>query len=572
MTPSKFLSLFADKGTPYLQVAGILSEGGMPAATLDRLTYADDIVRGLVARGARPGWTISTLSVNSPPVFAHRATDRFNIVRWSETKPVCHDEDTAAYIVLFLDFDMKDKPKGYNASDAELQKALEVVQAVVKYLAGFRFPEPVILQTGGGYHVYYKMPYNYSTQRQIVVQKIVNHLSNKFSTDEVEVDRKTYQPHMQGKFPGCWSRKANKSIERPDREVLIVHMPQKLREVDFFDLDAVAIIEPLPEKTQRRYDGGMIRGEVGEESNNSFLLDEDGVIDIIHQYGLSLVGMRPGPEGTVYFDLGICPNAGYEHEGQNSQSCSFILRPECNVGFKCMAGGCDGVTFDDVLAKLVEENDECETPIWWHRLSAEAQCEYLQEHYFFDEWNPQAAGDVPRYTILTPESMFDDPVKPPISESVILSPEPITQEAPKPQAPPVSPEESEAYRAARSRAYALVSRPLTVPSQIPTEALRNAAVKKCESKLSSTKRDGLLTLVKIRKSDDRQWLGSLVGQGGLDAMVWTENPEYKPQSRKAPVPAKKVDKNSTDYQEQDAKAAAVREKLKSGETSVDIPA
>ncbi|WP_321833158.1 hypothetical protein [Clostridium butyricum] len=96
-------------------------------------------------------------------------------------------------VLLLIDIDPK-RPAGVSSTDEELESANVVAKSVIEYLISEGFPQPIVACSGNGYHVLYKLDLPNTKEVTQMIKDFLIVLDKKFSTDEAQIDKTTYNP------------------------------------------------------------------------------------------------------------------------------------------------------------------------------------------------------------------------------------------------------------------------------------------------------------------------------------------------------------------------------------------
>jgi hypothetical protein len=149
-----------------------------------------------------------------------------------ETRPrLTHDEDVTARRFLIVDVDPV-RPaafKKHSATDAERHAAREVVTAVAACLRGEGWPAPLVVDSGNGVHLYYRLPGaqvgGKADSATDPVAMLLRVLAGKFDTAEATIDPSVYNASRIMKIPGTPARKGPNTAERPHRTSAVIEVP-----------------------------------------------------------------------------------------------------------------------------------------------------------------------------------------------------------------------------------------------------------------------------------------------------------------------------------------------------------
>lgn len=131
---------------------------------------------------------------------------------------------------LFIDVDsVKDAAhKDDPATDAEKAASWETAWLVVDHLAGLSWPAPLVIDSGNGWHLYYRVDLPNDEESRELVRGVLYALAAKFDGPAGEIDRSVHNADRLGKVPGTMARKGTPSTDRPHRRCRIRHMPATL--------------------------------------------------------------------------------------------------------------------------------------------------------------------------------------------------------------------------------------------------------------------------------------------------------------------------------------------------------
>lgn len=146
--------------------------------------------------------------------------------------PLTADADVPRRRFLVIDVDPV-RPKEFkkdSATDAEKAAAGGVADRVRAFLAARRWPAPLVVDSGNGMHLYYRLPEQQpggsiadSTTDPLAC--LLACLKARFSTDAAEIDATVFNPSRIMKVPGTWSRKGPGSPDRPHRKSAVLVTP-----------------------------------------------------------------------------------------------------------------------------------------------------------------------------------------------------------------------------------------------------------------------------------------------------------------------------------------------------------
>lgn len=130
-------------------------------------------------------------------------------------KETTSDNDIIGFQWILIDADPV-RPSGVSASAEEKEAAHAVVGKTMKRLMATGFSEPIVADSGNGYHLLFKV--HISTDDRQVVADFLSVLDMWFSTDEAKIDTAVYNPSRITKLYGTIAAKGAHTPElRTDR-------------------------------------------------------------------------------------------------------------------------------------------------------------------------------------------------------------------------------------------------------------------------------------------------------------------------------------------------------------------
>jgi hypothetical protein len=131
------------------------------------------------------------------------------------------DKDVIARTSLLVDIDRTGTPKR-PASDSEVSAAKSLADQVRTYLSEEGWPEPTIVMSGNGYHLYYQLANLPNTEETTALcRRALIHLAQRFDNEVVAVDTVVYNASRITKLPGTIMRKGMETVDRPYRMAVV---------------------------------------------------------------------------------------------------------------------------------------------------------------------------------------------------------------------------------------------------------------------------------------------------------------------------------------------------------------
>lgn len=143
-----------------------------------------------------------------------------------------HDEDVTARRFLLVDVDPV-RAAGFDkssATDAEKEAAFAVSQAVRGYLAGKGWGDPLAVDSGNGYHLYYRLAEplpggDVADPLRDPLALVLHALAARFDTDGARIDLRVFNSSRIMKVPGTPARKGTHTTDRPHRMSSVLSVP-----------------------------------------------------------------------------------------------------------------------------------------------------------------------------------------------------------------------------------------------------------------------------------------------------------------------------------------------------------
>lgn len=131
------------------------------------------------------------------------------------------DVDIAYRDLLLIDID-RVGDTSCPASQSELDAAKSLADDVRRYLADLGWPNPVVVMSGNGYHLYYVLNELPRDDRcTAAVRTTLNGLAATFNNNVVSIDTTVYNAARITKVPGTIMRKGQETSDRPYRRAYV---------------------------------------------------------------------------------------------------------------------------------------------------------------------------------------------------------------------------------------------------------------------------------------------------------------------------------------------------------------
>jgi hypothetical protein len=153
-----------------------------------------------------------------PDLLARRA----NRIDWAEEGELAKDKDVLVRRWVLIDADPV-RDSHISANSDEKMAAQDTVIAVREHLRGRSWPEPILADSGNGFHLLYRV--DLPAEDGGLVKRLLQALAAKFDTDRVHIDQSVFNPARICKLPGTWARKGDHTELRPYRRASLVEAP-----------------------------------------------------------------------------------------------------------------------------------------------------------------------------------------------------------------------------------------------------------------------------------------------------------------------------------------------------------
>lgn len=159
--------------------------------------------------------------------------------------------DVACRRWLLVDIDPIKPPehKDDSATDEEHEQARVLACDVQVYLGEREWPAPVVIDSGNGWYLLYRIDLPNTPHAQAVLKRIYYHLHERFDGGGT-VDRSVHNANRLAKLPGSLSRKGAPTAERPHRPCRLVHVPEHLEIVPAEMLSALTAGDDAPARPE----------------------------------------------------------------------------------------------------------------------------------------------------------------------------------------------------------------------------------------------------------------------------------------------------------------------------------
>lgn len=247
-------------------------------------------------------------------------------------KNTTSDNDIEGRFFLLLDFDPK-RPSGVSSTNEELELAHKKALDVFRFLKQQGFSQPIVTQSGNGWHLYYKIKLAATNENTELIKKFLKSISMLFSDESVDIDTSVHNLSRITKLVGTYAKKGANTKERPWRLSRIIKYPEELECTNKEYIEKIADLykdeRPMPSK------------------ENNYGQSRFDVEDFLTRHGLEYRTVKTGL-GTRYI-LKECPFGGSSHPDPDSMVFQY---DNGAVEFTCFHNGCQQYHWRDLRLLL----------------------------------------------------------------------------------------------------------------------------------------------------------------------------------------------------------------------------
>lgn len=269
------------------------------------------------------------ITLNEPREACFSRTQQNRFLDVKKTIPTTGDADVFAYDWLMIDLDPK-RPTKTSSSDEELNAAKQLGNKVFQYMKGLGFNDPLMAFSGNGVHLLYRVNMAVSQENKTIMEQALKTLDYLFSTDEVEVDRKNFNPGRVCKLYGTLSQKGADSKDRPHRMSYILNKGPEIKPNDKSYLTKLCKIIPA-EPERKQYNNYMPR---------DFDLDE----------WLDRYGIRYEKKSWADADKYVLEECPFDSNHKAPDSCIIKFKNGA-ISFTCFHNSCSCYKWQDLRMK-----------------------------------------------------------------------------------------------------------------------------------------------------------------------------------------------------------------------------
>src|SRR5215212_2467124 len=291
--------------------------------------YFDDhqeLVKAATKHDER-GHDVYTTLNRLPEEIAYRRYNRIDRMKGRDAST--SDKDVERRTFLFIDADCE-RVAGISSTDEEKHKSREKVLEIRDYLRTQDWPEPIVCDSGNGYHLLYPVDLPNDTASLELIAGVLEALDFKFSDEAVKVDTTTKNAARITKAYGTTAKKGDNLPQRPHRSSKILKVPHESAPVSRDLLQKASDSKPEEPRGFRVYPGGKGYREFD-------------VSDWIARHGIRVKREGSWKNGGYRWILEECPWNGH------TDNAAYIVRqPGGAIAAGCQHNSCEGYTWRDL--------------------------------------------------------------------------------------------------------------------------------------------------------------------------------------------------------------------------------
>lgn len=251
-----------------------------------------------------------------------------------KAKNTTSDGDISLREWLLIDVDPK-RPSGVSSTNEEKNNAKLVINNVFSFLRDIGFAEPIVCDSGNGFHLLYKISLENTEANKLLMQTVLQVLDLYFSNGKCDIDKTVFNASRITKLYGTDSKKGNNTDDRPHRQSSILKVPKIIKETPYQLLLKVAGMMPAPE--EKTY-------------QNNYGKDRFDLKSFIRENNIKVKSELNFQGGTKY----ILDHCLFDHSHKSKDAALFELQNGA-IAYKCLHNSCSGHKWQDVR-KMFEPN------------------------------------------------------------------------------------------------------------------------------------------------------------------------------------------------------------------------
>tara|TARA_Y100001963_G_C6787009_1_gene453389 strand:+ start:1316 stop:3775 length:2460 start_codon:yes stop_codon:yes gene_type:complete len=283
--------------------------------------FFDDLDKFSAAAAKLSNMGASGVYFTLNPLKASVTSQARNLVTIATRGVLSKDVDVVHPKWLLIDID-PERPSKESATDDEKAEAGQVAFAVLSFLGQQGWPEPLLADSGNGYHLLYRLQ-KHAKVNSTAVRRCLTALAFMFDTETAKIDQKVYNPSRICKIYGTIARKGASSDSRPWRVTTLKPPEAAPKAVKASQL--LELAEILPSKGVK-------------SSAPTGLLD-----NYLETHFQGLDGPHPWNDGGRKWVFPVCP-----WDSDHIDRAAYVVQfANGAIAAGCLHTGCEGAIRDD---------------------------------------------------------------------------------------------------------------------------------------------------------------------------------------------------------------------------------
>jgi hypothetical protein len=243
----RFFALLARPGDVY-ELRGLVKVQGQQHVNTGYFDDLTALAAAAVERSGKDDGVYVTINPVNPALLARAPKNR---VRRAGNGDTTSDRDVRTRRSILVDIDPV-RPTGISSTQDEHVAAIAMAERIRSDLRELGWPDPIFADSGNGAHLIYAV--DLPVDDGGLVKRVLEQLSKRYSTPELKVDEKVFNPARISKIYGTLTRKGEDTAERPHRVARIIDAPATLVDVARERIEALAPVAPAASRTNGQRD------------------------------------------------------------------------------------------------------------------------------------------------------------------------------------------------------------------------------------------------------------------------------------------------------------------------------
>lgn len=251
-----------------------------------------------------------------------------------KAKNTTTDKDITNRDWFLIDVDPK-RASGVSSSDSEKEKAKFTINKVYSFLRDRGFSQPIICDSGNGYHLLYKINFENTKANADLIKQCLAVLDMYFSDEYCDIDKTVFNASRITKLYGTKAVKGNDTSDRPHRESGFIRVPEQIKETNIILFEHLAELMPKPE---------------APTYTNNYGRDKFDLEGFISKHGLAVTSKQSISGGTKF----ILDHCVFDENHKGKDAVIFQMDNGA-ISYKCFHNSCSDKKWQDV--RLMFEPD-----------------------------------------------------------------------------------------------------------------------------------------------------------------------------------------------------------------------